>query len=274
MNHNSDSLLEFINNESLIYISIDGAREDAKSGRGWLIATDTGQRIVHGFNPDYGQYEDIHSYRSELYASLASLLFINTYAAFYSIFITNNIIGLCDNKAYVNKLNEIIAKPKYLKYLYKTTEYEAFKLLSTIIPNKFHLTHINSHQDDKCSYNGLPLTAKLNVQADKIVTYNACKPINAHLITSPFAIYVANNYIPNNIDNKIRETSHSKLVQDFLKQKYKWSTKTMNLINWEAHSTCIRKLSHSKKKIHTTIHSSSSPNRQDAILKQITLPSL
>ena len=217
MNHNSDSLLELINNESLIYISTDSAREDTKSGGGWLIVTDTGQRIVHGFNPDYGQSEDIHSYRSEVYASLASLLFINTYAAFYNISITNNIIGLCDNEAYVNKLNEIIAKPKYLKYLYKTTEYEAFKLLSTIIPNKFHLTHINSHQDDECSYNELPLTTKLNVQADKIAIYNARKSINTHLITSPFAIYVANNYIPHNIDNKIRESSHSKLAQDFLK---------------------------------------------------------
>jgi len=99
------------------------------------------------------------------------------------------------------------------------------------------------------------LTAKLNVQADKIATYNARKLINTHLITSPFAIYVANNYIPHNIDNKIRESSHSKLAQDFLKQKYKPSTKTMNLINWEAHSTCIRKLSHSKKRfIRRFIH--------------------
>ena len=206
-------------------------------------------------NQDYGQSEDIHSYRSEVYASLVSLLFINTYAAFYNIFIANNIIGLCDNEAYVNKINEIIAKPKYLKYLYKTTEYETFKLLSTTIPNKFHVTHINSHQDDECSYNELPLTAKFNVQADKIATYNACKPINTHLITSLFVIYVATNYISHNIDNKIRESSHSKLAQDFSNQKYKWSTKTMNIINWEAHLTCIRKLSHSKKRfIRRFIH--------------------
>ena len=196
-------MLEYITNNTSLYISTDGTREETKSEGGWLISTDIGQRIVHWFNSEYDQVEDICSYWSEVYASLASLLFINTYAAFYSIFITNNIIGLCDNEAYVNKLNEIIAKPKYLKYLYKTTEYETFKLFSTITPNKFHLTHINSHQDDDCSYNELPLTAKLNVQADKIATYNACKPINTHLITSPFAIYVANNYISHNTDNKV-----------------------------------------------------------------------
>ena len=55
LNHNSDSLLELLNNKSMIYISTDGARIDTKSGGGWLITTDTGQRIVHGFNSDYGQ---------------------------------------------------------------------------------------------------------------------------------------------------------------------------------------------------------------------------
>ena len=107
-----------------LYMSIDGAREDTTSGSGWIIATDTGQRIVHGYNSDYGKSEDIHSYRSEVYASLASLLFIHTYAEFYDISITNNISVLCDNKAYVKKLNEIITNPNYFKYIYKETEHE------------------------------------------------------------------------------------------------------------------------------------------------------
>ena len=137
LNHSSDSLLELLLNKSMIYISTDGARTDTKSGGGWLIATETGQRIAHGFNPDYGQSEDIHSYRSEVYASLAALLFLHFYAAFFNTIITNNIIGICDNEAYVNKLNKIIANPRYLKYLYKITEHEAFKLIFTIIPNNF-----------------------------------------------------------------------------------------------------------------------------------------
>ena len=134
----------------MIYTSTDCARTDTKSGGGWLITTDTGQRIAHGFNPDYGQSEDIHCYRSEVYASLAALLFLHIYEAFYNTPIKNKIIGICDNEAYVNKLNEIIVNPRYLKYLYKTTEHEEFKIIYTIIPNNFKLIHINSHQDDEC----------------------------------------------------------------------------------------------------------------------------
>ena len=213
-----------------------------------LITANTRQLIVHGFNPYYGQSEDIHSYRSEVYTSLVSLLFIHTYTKFYNITITNNITGLCDNEAYVNKLNEIIANPKYLKYLYKTTEYDAFKLISTIIPSNYKRHHIKSHQDDKCSYGKLPLPAKLNVQADKIATHHARKPINTHLLTSSFAIYVQNKYIPHNIDSKIRESSHSNIAKDSLMRKYNWTTQTMSHINWEDHSDCIRKLSHSQRR--------------------------
>ena len=241
-------MLELLNNKTCLYLSTDGAREDTKSGGGWLITTKTGQRIVHGFNPDYGQSEDIHSYQSEVYASLASLLFIHTYAEFYNIPINNNITGLCDNEAYVNKLNEIIAHPKYLKYLYKTTEYEAFQLISTIIPRNYKLHHIKSHQDDECSYDKLPLHAKLNVQVDKIATQNARKPINTHLPTSPFAIYIQNKYIPHNIDSNIKESSHSNIAKYFLMHKYNWTAQTMSKINWEEHSYCTRKLSHSKKR--------------------------
>ena len=53
LNHSFDSLLELLLNKSIIYISTDGARTDTKSGGGWLIATETGQLIAHGFNPDY-----------------------------------------------------------------------------------------------------------------------------------------------------------------------------------------------------------------------------
>ena len=167
LHNTSDSLLECIINNSSLYMSIDGAREDTTSGGRWIIATDTGQRIVHGYNSDYGKSEDIHSYRSEVYVSLVSLLFIHTYAEFYNIPITNNITGLCDNRTYVNKLNEIITNPKYLKYLYKTTEHEAYKLLSTLISINYKLHHINSRQDNNCSYNEFPLSAELKSKQTK-----------------------------------------------------------------------------------------------------------
>ena len=157
-----------------------------------------------------------------------------------------------------------MANPKYLKYLYKTTEHEAFKLLSTIIPNNFKINHIKSHQDDECSYNDLPLTAKLDVQADKISTQYARKPINTHLLTSPFAIYVTNRYIPQNIDSKIRESSHSNIAQEFFTTKIQLDSK-INDSNKLGRSFELYPQAFSlQKTIHTKIHSSPPTNRQDS----------
>ena len=208
-----------------------------------------------------------------MYASLASLLFIHTYAEFYDISITNNITVLCDNKAYVKKLNEIITNPKYLKYLYKTTEYEVYKFLSTLIPINYKLHHITSHQDDNCSYSDWSLPAKINIQVDKIATHYAYKPINTHLLASPFAIHISNEHTPYNIEHKIRDSSHSSIAKDFLARKCNWTIPTIFRINWVDHSSCIRKLYHSKN-IHKTIHTSPPSNGHNTILKPITVSSL
>ena len=159
-----------------------------------LIATDTGQQIVHGFNPDYIVSQSMHL----LYHFFSSIRIPNTSTQQYK-----TILGLCNNKSYVNKLNEIITDPKYLKYLYKTTENEAYKLVSTIIPSNYDLHHVKIHQDDSCVYEELKLPAKLNIQADKTATQHARKPINNHFIASPFAIYIENNYISHNMDRNI-----------------------------------------------------------------------
>ena len=112
-----------------------------------------------------------------------SPLFINVYAEYFDITIKNKIHDLCDNESYVNKINSLILNPKYIEYLYKTTENEVYKLLTTLIPQNFYLHHVKNHQDVRCAYEDLNMCVKLNVQVDKIVTYNKHTPINTYLIT-------------------------------------------------------------------------------------------
>ena len=65
------------------------------------------------------------------------------YTDYFDITKTKKIIGLSDNEAYFNKLNELIINPKYTKYLYKMTEYGAYKLVSTIIQPNYNFYHKN-----------------------------------------------------------------------------------------------------------------------------------
>ena len=84
-NTNARSLLQCLMDKSDLMIASDGSKTRTKSGGGWVIVTKDGTIIIRGANPDFGQLGKIHSYRSEGYASLASQLFIKTYAEYFKV---------------------------------------------------------------------------------------------------------------------------------------------------------------------------------------------
>ena len=128
-NPNVISLLQCLTQTCELKIASDGPKTRTKSGGGWVIATKEGTIIVRGSNPDYGQIDRIHSYRSEVYASLASQLFLKTYAEYFHIIIDSKITGYCDNKAYVERIQQFTADPYLTKGLFKQTEQEAYRIL-------------------------------------------------------------------------------------------------------------------------------------------------
>ena len=83
-NPNAKSLLQCLIDKDELIIASDGSKTRTKSGGGWVIATKDGTIIIRGANPDFGQLGKMHSYRSEVYASLASQLFIKIYADYFN----------------------------------------------------------------------------------------------------------------------------------------------------------------------------------------------
>ena len=63
-----------------------------------LLQQQQKETIASGPIPIYGQQKDIHSYRTEVYASLVDLLILKHYTDYYSVKVQNKIFALCDNK--------------------------------------------------------------------------------------------------------------------------------------------------------------------------------
>ena len=87
--------------------------------------------------PDFGQIETMHSYRSELYVSLASQLFLTTYTEYFHIPIKSKITIYCDNKAYVERLTKFISDPYLTRSMFKKTEQEAYRIILQIKTPQF-----------------------------------------------------------------------------------------------------------------------------------------
>ena len=74
------------------------------------------------------------------------------------------------------------------------------------LPVNFVINHLKGHQDELKPYNDLTIVDNLNVDADTIATTCATNPINLHLPSAPFVIYVKGEY-----NNNITESTASLL---------------------------------------------------------------
>ena len=191
----SDSLLHHICNQPELLISTDGSRIHNKSDGSWIIALPDWTKLVSGHNLEFGRHVAINSYHSEVYASLASLTFLERYCDYSSLPLSNTIYATCASKSYVTKMKEFISNPYTKLFIHKIKEYEAyFVILSTLSVN-FAINHMKGHQDNFKLRKDLTIEEQLNINSDKIATTCAKIPLNIHLPSVPLAIYLKEEYI-------------------------------------------------------------------------------
>ena len=90
----------------------------------------------------------MHSYRSEVYASFASQLFLKTYAEYFHVPIGSKITSYYDNKVYVARLTTFISNPYLTRGMFKKTEQEANRIIFQLQTTQFQIIHVRGHQDD------------------------------------------------------------------------------------------------------------------------------
>ena len=101
-------LLAHIQLETSLLISTDGSKSEIRSRGGFVITLTNGNHLTSDYNPIFGQSYQIHSYRSEIYASFSATLFLYYYRKYFSIPLNNKYTSICDNQSYVNKLTWLL----------------------------------------------------------------------------------------------------------------------------------------------------------------------
>ena len=160
----------------------------------------------------------------EIYASLASLTFLEYYCDYFYLRLLNPIEEFCDNTSYVTKLNELQSNAYSKLCIHKLKEHEACLALLNILPKYFNLTHVKGHQDDFKTTYELPIPERLNIETNIITTSKAKPPLNVPLSSAPFAIYVHQKYVYLNFQKRIRESCFENEAKTFLQSKYNWNT--------------------------------------------------
>ena len=223
-----------------IFIAIDGTKTDTTSGGGWLISTTTGKLTAHGGKPIFGNNDSMHLHRSEIYVALALFTFLSEYCKYYQI--TNNSVNVlyCDNEEVVKKLKAIIKNKQTYLHEYRMSEHEAILDLIPILTTTLHVRHIKSHRDKVKGKENLNLPEHLNSIADDLANTYATTPKQCHIQSTLVAVYYNESYLANDYQNKLRSITHFHQAKQYIKNKYNWSEKTFNDIEWNLHHKRIR----------------------------------
>ena len=137
------------------------------------------------------------------------------YAKYFSIPLNNDIISLCDNKAYVKTLKIILKDQFYLRSIICENENEVYTLINTIIPNHYSIEHIYSYHDDSKTSIYFNTKWNLNTEVDSIAVTHPSEPIHLHFLFTVIVIYIDKRYIHYNIDNIIGTVAHAKEIRFF-----------------------------------------------------------
>ena len=132
--------------------------------------------------------------------------------------------------------------------LFKQIEQEAYRIILQIQNPQFQIIHVRGHQDDVKTIEELDLPAKLNIEAGIAATTKARTPINTHLLSAPFAIYIKGRYIHYQFERELRQQHFSEEAKQFLMQKYASNLQTFQSINWHIHNTSIRDIRYTQKR--------------------------
>ena len=227
-----NSLAMKLDAKRTLLLATDGTRTDTISGGGWIISTTTGQLTAHGENPIFGNKDSMHSHRSKIYATLAIFTFLDEYYKYYQI--TNDSVNIlyCDDEEVVKTLKAILKKKRTYLHGYCMSEHEVVLALIPILATFLQVRHVKSHQDKIKEKDNLTLPEQLNSIADEIADKYATTPKQYHIQSTQVAIYFDVNYLANDYQHKLRSITHFNQATQYIKNKYNWSEKMFNDIEW------------------------------------------
>ena len=122
----------------------------------------------------------------------------------------NKFLAICNNLAFVNKRSWLLEDDYNSHGLHKSTEQETINLILQILSKSFAIEHIKGHQDYSVLCKDLSIKSRLNTDADKITTSYSSMPLNHHIQSTKFVIYINNQYAHNQNDHQIRINLYAK----------------------------------------------------------------
>jgi ribonuclease HI len=237
--------------ESPILVVSDGsALESQRMSYGVVIATQTGKILAESRGPAAGP---ITSHRAECMGCLAGAMILQHLAIFTHTpqpFILH-LKAYSDNKGMIKYLQQRWKFQNLYTNGHQKTDNDLLEEITHVYKqinrqSQVPFVWVKGHQDDKKEMSELPIEAKLNIMADSLAGQQIHESRHQHAYITPLfsktrcSLEINNKSVHGNYTSALQEAMASREYKAYLMQKYKWTDKIYDGVDWDSFKMACR----------------------------------
>jgi hypothetical protein len=256
---------------------------------GWILSSSQGEHLASNMGPVRGR--TVHSYRAEAYGVLSLLRFlihIGRYTQMHDpwtgTLATDGQSMLDTLEGKENAKRRRAGEPVDLDYNkvvldVLSAEWDVLNEIQhslRILP-KVKLEYVRGHQDRLESYDALPITARLNIEADRIASqyhqdHRGNRPISPLFPHTRAHLLIDVGTVTSRYEEAIHLAATTPPLMVYMCHKYSWTASTSEMIDWTAYSQSLQAFkkcrSHMVKFVHGILPTNDRLNKIDGGLRK------
>ena len=245
--------------KSRIHIASDGGLHRRVGTFGWIISTNT-QVLFKCSGPVDGPFDTGSSTRCELCGAASSLLLLVTLSRLWGIKHRSRFRWYCDSKAAIRRIQRFASPRSHVTLMpYDADLISMIASLRKELRCRFQSVWVKGHQDNLTSYDHLPISARLNIDADYLATrYRQRGRLKSsekvpHENSQQCSIEVNGVRLTSQFDACIRYHVNGYHLRQYMQERNGWVDATWDEIDFDTFGKHFKRLSPSRQVLHMKI---------------------
>ena len=235
---NDDQIWKAFRARHRLFLASDGGLSNTSATHGWILSTKR-QVLFKCSGPVDGPFDTNNSTRCELGGCASALLLLSSLAKLWSTRFRCSFRWYTDSTSAISRFNRFCRRGKTSRRM--PCDADLISIIKSCllqIKRPFSPKWVKAHQDDSISYDKLPLSARLNIDADFLATRyrqhgrlrNMAKV--DHHPQQQVSLYINGNQTTSQYDDCIRFHINGYHLRQYVQEHNHWDNRTWKSVDF------------------------------------------
>jgi hypothetical protein len=233
--------------KSRLHLASDGGLGDNAATHGWILST--GKEILYQCSgPVDGPFDTTSSTRSELGGCASSLLFLSSLSEFWGIRHRCSFRWYTDSQSAISRFHKFCRGSRSCRMPPDSDLLSIISICRRKLKRPFTPYWVRAHQDNSMAYDKLPVSARLNVDADFLATryrqhgrFRAIASVD-HRSDQQISLYINGTPVTSQYDDCIRFHVNGYHLRQYVQQRHQWNNGTWDMIDFHTFGQHFKRL--------------------------------